>query len=208
MRPILVPAICFIGLLLSSTAGSQPTPMVDLEVALVRLPDPISPGSEGSFVYRLTNHGPDPAGSLSSSTFPVEAASDYILELPSGPEVDFFSSSATGCRMILLFIEPLPGDPGKIGYINVYPPLEPGESVECEVFYRVNPNLNHNLSVAWKTYSFGDEDPDESNNTFVVVFGPAAPIPTLSPVGMTTLILCILLAFVAIRRQAGKVGAR
>jgi len=187
------------GLLFVSVAGAQ-SPSADLGVELIQRPGAVTPGSADSFIYRLTNHGPDAAGTLSILSFPVEVFSDSILELPSGPEVDFYSSSGSGCRMILGILDPLPGEPPRIDYINVYPILAAGESVECEVFYRVNSALGHNLSVSWTSFSYRDEDPRDTNNSFVVVFGPAPPIPTLSPVGTAILILSLFLAFTLVQR--------
>jgi len=101
-----------------------------------------------------------------------------------------------------------PGDPPSLDFVNFFSPLDPGESVECEIAYRVNSHLDHQLSVPWTTRSVLDEDPNPANDSFVLVFGPAPPIPTLSPVGSAILILSLFLAFVAVRWQAGKVETR
>jgi len=193
-------------LTLAPPAISQGNPVADLGVELIQPPSgAVTPGGSGTFIYRLTNYGPESAGSTTPVDRPIRVTSSSIIILPFGSEVDFPNST---CFMLFGFIDPLPGDPLRVDYVNFFHVLDPGESVECETSYTVNSHLDHQLLVTWTAKSLLDEDPDLSNNSLVLVFGPTPPIPTLSPVGATILFLGIFLAFVVVWRRSAGLGFR
>jgi hypothetical protein len=81
-----------------------------------------------------------------------------------------------------------------------------GKSYEVKSFLLQDPfvdRVGNEVVVSWRTFGGFIDDPNSSNNELNTVFRivPPTPIPTLSPVGMATLILSLLLAFAYVRRR-------
>lgn len=204
--------LCVTSLLL--TAGLQGQ-VHDLELQVdVDAPSVTPPGTTGVLTFTVTNHGPDPAGT--TGPFKVVVAGGLLAySLTYGELIDFDRlSDISICALTAQIGDPLPGEPIPILFTLLFDELPPGESVTCDVEFRINPfayeidpreTNDDDILHGWFLGSPPGTDPDLSNNsvdiTYLLAPLPAA-IPTLSRWGLAAFSLGLVAAYAFVRRRA------
>lgn len=187
-----------------SCSALSAKPVADLEMVFTKpLPSVTPPGSTGSFAYRLTNLGPDRAGGPDDSQYTIGVGTPGIIwNIGIGPEVVLSNAAGPKCFLLIGFIDPIPGDPPRITYENEFQPIDPGESVTCEVQYFVSNYIGGDRDILWDVFSSLDDDPNPANDGFILKFRLAPePIPTLSPGGLALLAASLLASFLLVWRR-------
>lgn len=194
--------------------AQDPLTTADLELTVVQGPATMTPpGSTGTLVLQVFNHGPEIAGLSERPGF--DSLHVFVSDIPFrdgfGSAVHFIRSADDDCyRFVWAVNSPAPGQPTTAGYVADFHPLDPGHGATCTLEYEVSPGLDiepfrsevgNSLTTSWHTFGVYTEDLNPGNDTVDLVFRfRSEPIPTLTRFGLGTLTLGILLAYAFLRR--------
>ncbi len=195
--------IAWVYLLMLTTQVNAGTTDLSIEF-IADIAEGVEIGEVGSFTLAVTNHGPDPAGVDSIHALPVWASSSPLwLPLPSTVDVFFQIDPDVNqnCALFSLGIDPPPNTPPHYRLSARFPAIQPNETVFCQGLYTVG-HLDPSKVIEIKVGTpLEDTDPNEDNNTVVVVFGlPPAVIPVNAWMHLLMLV-GLLMAFAARRLQ-------
>jgi hypothetical protein len=164
-------------------------------------PTPVA-GALGQISITLTNHGPDDAGFVPPSSYPLVVYSSLQQERADGAiDVYFFSAApADGCLMVATVVDPMPGSRSQWAYTLEFAPIASGESRTCSLRYRLDPGTaDREIPMTWRVRTYNETDPNPDNDQGGIVFNATnprphvtAPVPGLSPLGRSVLVLAIL----------------
>jgi hypothetical protein len=191
-----------VGLLLMLGFSVQAQgPLVDLALeAAVEPPGITPPDSWGTLTLTVTNLGPDVAGASPSSVGIFSNRFEYVEGV--GAMIEFFNDS--DCFFQRTVLEGIPGsDLIEIEFsLFMSDPLLPGETASCRARFYINPAAQGTIVNTWFVSPLLFEDPDPSNDT-VSLFFQVSPdvIPTLSGIGLASLILGLVVSFLFIVRR-------
>lgn len=164
-------------------------------------------GGWGTIRFVAENVGPTVAGTwdINCGYRVIGRTFVEVLDDAEGvPKIEFERLSDNDCRVHGSSSVRASG-PDLVTYVIVFPgeELEPGESAECEVAYRVHSRFaDEELTLTWAIGGAGDNELDWNNNLVDVVFRLAAPpIPTLSPAALAILAAALAVAALALWRQ-------
>jgi hypothetical protein len=205
--------IALTSLLLTTTLLQGQTHDLELGIEVIA-PAVTPPGATGRLILTITNHGPDPAGTATPTSLVGAFGHILALDLDYGPLIDFDRiSDITVCSLARNTGSPLPGEPIPVAYTVFMSDLFPGETVICELAFEINPfaelvdpreTEDGNILNGWIVASPPGTDPNPDNNEVLITYqlvNPAQPIPTLSPVGLGTMVLGLLVAAFMVRRR-------
>ena len=81
-------------------------------------------------------------------------------------------------------------------------PMDPGDVVFCPAEYEILPGLDKELTIRWEAIPLRTDDPDQTNDSFDLVFKAAPiPVPALTPGGLVAFALALVGAFAVVRRR-------
>ena len=183
---------------------------VDLELSVEKSPQGLTPpGTGGTLIFRITNHGPNIAvnyvsggiAGIGSNIMPIH--DPYNEQLP----LLLRGTDQNDCLVQLDFAENIPPKPIDFFWtIALIKPIAPGETRICNAEYIVNDVSridSYFFDFSWGVWTVTETDINPDNNTASnrYFFASQAPrdIPTLSVLGYFMLI--IVLSILAMYRK-------
>lgn len=161
------------------------------------------PGSSGMLTFTVTNLGPDPSGGL-ANRIRIESGTERALDVDGfDPPVTIEPAGGSSCEVSRFLGEPVPPEPNVlVSYHVSFPgPLDPGESMVCDVTFSVSPNLRQDIGMLWGTFG-GTFDPDSFNDLVFTPFRlPVTAIPTLSQYSLVVFAMALMAAAFFLRRR-------
>lgn len=173
--------IIFLNIFIS---GSLIAGTVDLSLELdINTKNGIVYESQGDFIIRIINLGPDIAAINTSLPLPLTIQASIIDDNGNfTPEIQFAAGSQNNnqeCSFTLAIGSPPPGSIGpKYAYgINI-PSLAVNETIECHGIFSRH-FQSGTRDVTWETYNSFDVDPNNNNDSQIITFGiPPKAVPT------------------------------
>jgi len=194
-------ATCLTVYVVFSQAG-----VADLSVAVEF--DEIEPGvsfqQTGTFRITVTNNGPDAAGTLSTSSRPIDIFSGFVELNDQGLDVEYVldTSVTQDCGFGAIAIDPRPGNPPGFVFFFSTGVIQATTSITCHGRYFIN-FQSGTRSYEW----FVAGDIEDTDPVFINNFGPVmfriAPqaVPYLSPIGLLLIFsTCLTLGLLQIKR--------
>jgi|SRR5690606_15491617 len=155
--------------------------------------------SQGEFVVRVTNLGPDVAAASATFPLPLSILSSVISDNGSfTPEIQFAASSQNNnqnCYFVMVIGSPPPGGGGPTYAYDIdIPSLAVNETIECYgIFSRHFQSGTRN--VTWETYNSFDVDPNNNNDSQIITFGIPPKIVPINNIFVLALLFILMIYF-------------
>lgn len=153
--------------------------------------------SQGEFIARVTNLGPDVAAANATFPLPLSILSSVIDDNGNfTPEIQFAAGSQNNnqeCYFTLAIGSPPPGSIGpKYVYGIDIPSLAVNETIECYGIFSKH-FQSGTRDVTWETYNSFDVDPNNNNDSQIITFGiPPKAVPVNNVFILVLLLLLVI----------------